>query len=150
MKKIKINSDVLRRRFRIRKRPDTESVDLSGFSTFCNLLPPEFFDSDVWAVYEATFPEHAREFYIASGADKYNHDALDLEIEKRYLDELAHYAEQYERHLAILKSIRSGVIQERRECEERLERLDQRLEELRKELESKKSIYGSFFRKAVD
>ena len=141
--KHKIDKDILKRRFHYKKNPDFNPVSLSSPSKYATLEPTPYFDSDDWAVFEATFPEYAKDFYMASGADKYNHDALDLEIEKRYEDELNHYQDQYIRHIHLIKSyIKSGLEGEETVVREEIRRIDDRLEHLQDLLKAKQAIHG--------
>ena len=147
MSKFKIKTDVLKRRFKVKKNPATETVDIRGRSSFATLIAPKYYDSEVWAFYEAYFIEHAEEFYSRSVSDRYNHDALDLEIEKQYLDELQHYFDQRERHIESLEAAYTGVERESAITTEKLLQVEARLSELEKELEDKLAVYNSFNRK---
>ena len=147
MRKSRIKTNVLKRRFKVKKNPSSETVDITGLSSFTTLIAPRYYDSEIWALYEALFNDHAIEFYSKSGADRYNHDALDLEIEKQFQDELQHYMDQHERHLEALEAIHTGVERESVITEERIHQVEARLSELNKELDEKLALFNSFNRK---
>ena len=140
---------VLKRRFRTRKDAPTEVVDITGYSKYLPLTPPRYFDSDVFARYESDFPQHAAQFYAASGADEYNHDALDLEIDKQCEDERAHYALQREHHLEVLEMIRAGIETETKRTTERLATVREYIRRLSDELAELEARYKAICAKGA-
>lgn len=138
---------ILTRRFKTKKAPISETVDINGFSKYANLIAPRYFDSDVFAHYEATFPRYATDFFSRSGADRFNHDALDCEIDKKYSDEVSFYAEQYIRHMDTLNRINIGVLQEIESVRNRIIQVESQINGYRSELGRLSEKYEEYNRK---
>lgn len=147
MKKIK--NDVLKRRFKIKKKTEPEPINPFGdfMSKYSHLVAWRYLDSEEFAIYEAYFPDTACDFYKKSGADQYNHDALDLDIEKHVLDEHKHIDEQFESHMAVIEDLHIGVEVEDTSVDEKSKQVDKVLEELRTEHDELKALYNSHNRK---
>lgn len=145
----KTKAEVLKRRFKIKKKNEPEVINQSGAfkSKYAHLIAWRYLDSDQFAVYEAYFPEMAHEFYIKSGADEYNHDALDLDIDKHIDDEHKHIDEQLESHLSTLEDLHIGVEVEKTSVNAKTAQIAKVLEELYAERDELKSRYKSFNRK---
>ena len=71
-------TEVLKRRFTIRKDTEPETVNPFGDfrSKYAHFSACKYLDSDRFAMYEAGFPDHARDFFSKAGADKYNKNNL--------------------------------------------------------------------------
>lgn len=149
MKNKKTKTEILKRRFKIKKKNEPEVINPFGEfkSKYAHLSAWRYLDSDQFAMYEACFPDNAREFYTKSGADKYNHDALDIDIDKHVLDEHKHIDEQLESHLAVLEDLHIGVEVEKTSVEAKIEQGNQMLEVFRTERDELKMRYDSFNRK---
>ena len=149
MKNKSPKTEILKRRFKIKKKNEPEVINpFSEFkSKYAHLSAWRYLDSDQFATYEAYFPETAREFYSKSGADKYNHDALDLDIDKRVLDEHKHIDEQLESHLAVLEDLHIGVEVEKTSVDAKIEQVKKTLDEFYAERDTLKTRYNSFDRK---
>lgn len=146
----KTKNEVLKRRFKIKKNIEPEEINpFSDFkSKYSHLCAWRYLDSDEFAVYEACFPDTARNFYLKSGADKYNHDALDLDIEKHTIDEHKHIDEQYQSHCSVIEDLHIGVEVEKTSVEAKTEQVNNILESLHTELLELKALYSSHNRKA--
>lgn len=146
MKK-RVKRSVLQRRFKRRKEPAAESVDVSGLSRYTGLSASKYFDSDTWAHFEQNLPDYTRSFYSVAGANKYCYEALDKKIDMFFQDELQHYTDQYERHCEVIESIFAGVDREVVTVNERLLQVDERIKELKNVLAAKQAVYDSYNRK---
>lgn len=140
-------SYVLIRRFKTKKAPTLETVEINGFSKYANLIAPQYYDSDIFAHYEATFAEYAIDVFSRSGADRFNHDALDCEIDKKYSDEVAFYAEQHVKHMDTLNRINVGVLQETESVNIRINQITAQLDAYREELAQLSEKYNAFNKK---
>lgn len=150
MKKF-INTEVLKRRFKIKKKNDPEVINpFNDFmSKYAHLCACRYLDSDRFAMYEAHFPETAHDFYTKSGADKYNHDALDLDIDKHIVDEHKHIDEQFESHMTVLEDLHVGVEIELASVTAKSKQVNHKLESLRAEFEELKKRYESVNREVL-
>lgn len=149
MKENKPTTEVLKRRFKIKKNTEPEEINSFGEfkSKYAHLCACRYLDSELFAGFEACFPDNAKDFYTKSGADKYNHDALDLDIDKHVLDEHKHIDEQLERNLALIEELHIGVEIEKTSVEAKTVQVNKRLEALRADLDELKTLYKSYNRK---
>ena len=149
MKNKKIKVPVLKRRFIEQKKNNPEKINIYNTfkSTYGHLMTGKYLDSIEFAVYEAAFPENAREFYIKSGADRYNHDALYLDVDAHTLEEHKHIDEQFESKLALIDDFNIGNEVEKVAIDTRLEQVTKRQEELIAERDRLTAIYNFFNRK---
>lgn len=149
MKNKKTKTEILKRRFKIKKKNAPEVINPFGEfkSKYAHLSAWRYLDSDQFAMYEACFPDNAREFYTKSGADKYNHDALDLDIDKHVLDEHKHIDEQCESHLVVLEDLHIGVEIEITSVDAKIEQVNKMLKGCYSECDVLNTRYDSFNRK---
>lgn len=145
----KATIQVLKRRFKVKKKNAPEKINpiKNFYSKFAHYSACRYLDSDQFAIYEAQFPEYAHGFYTKSGADQYNHDALDIDIDKHVLDEHKHIDEQLESHIATLEDLHIGVEVEKTSVEAKIEQVNQLLKGCFYERDLLNTRYDSFNRK---
>lgn len=134
---------------RFKKRYESEAINpFSDFkSRYAHLTALSYLDSQQFAYYESLFPKRAREFYSRAGADKYNHDALDLDVDKHVDEEHKRIDEQYVSHLAVIEDLFIGVEVEKTAVQAKATQVEKVLAALKAEYDELRARFDSYNKK---
>lgn len=134
MRKIK---EVLKHRFKTKKEPALETVDISGLSVFISTTPARYYFSEDFALYEMNFSKEAASFYAGTNPDEFNEDVFDAKILIQAGDEIKFADEQRTRHFNALELIHMGILRDKNTiiaaksaCEESISRKEEELKRL--------------------